>query len=86
MFETFLFALMMVGIIRGTGFGDTTMVKVLVRDGMLAFVGLFCTCVHLSTRVRPSLTPDLTRLTVTMLLNTLLFTLAPTTLVTVGFP
>ncbi|KAI0698181.1 hypothetical protein C8T65DRAFT_660965 [Cerioporus squamosus] len=65
-FETFLFGLMMVGVIRGAkeGYADTLLLRVLVRDGAIAFAGLF----------------------LVMLLNTILFTLAPTTLVTVGFP
>ena len=35
----------MVGVIRGgekEGFGDTLLVKVIVRDGAIAFVGVFC--------------------------------------------
>ncbi|KAI0758944.1 hypothetical protein C8Q74DRAFT_1300993 [Fomes fomentarius] len=67
-YETFLFSLMMLGVIRGPGakegLSDTALLKVIVRDGMMAFIGIF----------------------LVMLLNTLLFTMAPTTLVTVGFP
>ncbi|RDX41611.1 hypothetical protein OH76DRAFT_1411996 [Lentinus brumalis] len=65
-YETFLFGLMMVGVIRGgkEGFADTLLLRVLIRDGAIAFAGLFAV----------------------MLTNTILFTLAPTTLVTVGFP
>ncbi|RPD63390.1 hypothetical protein L227DRAFT_599067 [Lentinus tigrinus ALCF2SS1-6] len=65
-FETFLFGLMMVGVIRGSkeGVAETLLLRVIVRDGAIAFLGVF----------------------LAMVLNTILFTLAPTTLVTVGFP
>ncbi|KAI0742934.1 hypothetical protein C8Q80DRAFT_1330316 [Daedaleopsis nitida] len=66
-FETFLFGLMIVGVIKGgnDGFANTTLMQVVVRDGILAFIGINA---------------------VVMLLNTVLFTMAPTTLVTLGFP
>ncbi|KAI0744527.1 hypothetical protein C8Q76DRAFT_700025 [Earliella scabrosa] len=66
MYETFLFGLMMVGVIRGSkiGLSDTALLRVIVRDGAMAFVGIY----------------------LVMLLNTILFTMAPTTLVTLGFP
>ncbi|TBU39478.1 hypothetical protein BD309DRAFT_969638 [Dichomitus squalens] len=66
-FETFLFSLMMIGVAKSgkrDGFSDTTLVTVLVRDGTVAYIGIF----------------------LVMLLNTILFTMAPTTLVLLGFP
>ncbi|KAI1783215.1 hypothetical protein LXA43DRAFT_357012 [Ganoderma leucocontextum] len=65
-YETFLFGLMMVEVTKGgkDDFGDATLMTVLVRDGTLAYVGIFSV----------------------MLLNTILFTMAPTTLVLIGFP
>ena len=46
-YETFLFGLMMVGVARGgkDGFADSTLASVLVRDGSLAFLGIYGTCV-----------------------------------------
>ncbi|KAM5533502.1 hypothetical protein V8D89_012839 [Ganoderma adspersum] len=65
-YETFLFGLMMVGVTKSgkDNFGDATLMNVLVRDGTLAYVGIF----------------------MVMMLNTILFTMAPTTLVLIGFP
>lgn len=44
-YESFLFGLMMIGVIRGDkeGFSDTALLTVLVRDGAIAFIGVFCT-------------------------------------------
>ena len=46
MYETFLFGLMMVGVIRGSkiGLSDTALLRVIVRDGAMAFVGIYCEC------------------------------------------
>ncbi|KAI0830307.1 hypothetical protein BC628DRAFT_1313246 [Trametes gibbosa] len=65
-YESFLFGVMMYGIIRGAkeGFSNTTLLNSLVRDGAVAFLGVF----------------------MVMLMNTILFTMAPSTLVTLGFP
>ncbi|OSD06664.1 hypothetical protein PYCCODRAFT_1450026 [Trametes coccinea BRFM310] len=65
-YEAFLFAMMMYGLIRAAkeGFSDTTLVNALVRDGAVAFIAIFAV----------------------MIMNTILFTLAPSTLVTLGFP
>ncbi|OJT11320.1 hypothetical protein TRAPUB_12195 [Trametes pubescens] len=65
-YESFLFGLMMYGILRGgkDAFSDTTLLNALVRDGAVAFIAIF----------------------LVMSMNTILFTLAPSTLVTLGFP
>ena len=44
-YETFLFGLMMVGVTKSgkDNFGDATLMNVLVRDGTLAYVGIFST-------------------------------------------
>ena len=42
-YETFLFGLMMMGVLRGgkDGFGDATLLDIVVRDGTAAFLGVF---------------------------------------------
>lgn len=43
MYESFLFGLMMYGILRGgkDAFSETTLVNALVRDGAVAFIAIF---------------------------------------------
>ena len=45
-YETFLFGLMMMGVLRGgrDNFGDATLLDIVVRDGTAAFFGVFSEC------------------------------------------
>ena len=75
---------MMMGVLRGgkDGFGDATLLDIVVRDGTAAFLGVFS-----EYRLRfDSSSCSQSVAAVAMLLNTILFTLGPTTLVTIGFP
>lgn len=85
-YETFLFGLMMIGAAKSgkaDGFSDMTLVTVLVRDGTFAYLGVFCAWAFMTSSLWPYL---IGLFAVVMLLNTILFTMAPTTLVLLGFP